>query len=443
MLNLLGPQGRFCDGLSRRSFLSIGSLAVGGLTLPRLLHAEQLAGRRVSGTRSIIMVYLSGGLAHQDSFDLKPDAPDGIRGEFKPIDTNVPGIQIGELLPKLSTLADKFALVRSIVGLRDEHSSFQTITGHGMGESQRNGHPHFGSIVSKVHGPSDPITPPFIDLFPTMQHRPYNSPGPGVLGPNHAGVKADGEDVASMKLRYISHEQFSSRRQLLDAVDGLRREIDNVPLGGAATNYERAFDVLTSSKLVNALDVLQEDPAVRARYTGGSTKHQGDGAPLWNDHLLMARRLVEAGVRVVTVAYGFWDTHGGNFRHMKQNLPVVDAGLSSLIEDIHQRGLDRDVTLLVWGEFGRTPKINKDAGRDHWPRVNGCLFSGGGLRMGQVIGSTDKHADSAATRPVHYHDVIATAYHTLGIDPHEFFRDVSERPTPILPGTAQVIRELV
>jgi hypothetical protein len=443
MLNLLGPQGRFCDGMSRRSFLSIGSLAVGELTLPGLLRAEQLAGRSVSGTKSIIMVYLSGGLAHQDSFDLKPDAPDGIRGEFKPIETNVPGIQIGELLPKLSTLADKFALVRSIVGLRDEHSSFQTITGHGMNESQRNGIPHFGSIVSKVQGPSDPITPPFIDLFPTMQHRPYNAPGPGSLGPNHAGVKADGEDVASMKLRYISPEQFTSRRQLLDAVDGLRREIDSVPLGGAATNYERAFDVLTSSKLVNALDVSLEDPAVRARYTGGSTKHQGDGAPLWNDHLLMARRLVEAGVRVVTVAYGFWDTHGGNFRHMKQNLPVVDAGLSSLIEDIHQRGLDRDVTLLVWGEFGRTPKINKDAGRDHWPRVNGCLFAGGGLRTGQVVGSTDKHADSAATRPVHYHDVIATAYHTLGIDPHEFFRDVSERPTPILPGTAQAIRELV
>jgi hypothetical protein len=246
-----------------------------------------------------------------------------------------------------------------------------------------------------------------------------------------------------MKLRYISPEQFTSRRQLLDAVDGLRREIDSVPLGGAATNYERAFDVLTSSKLVNAIDVTRENPELRARYTGGSTKHQGDGAPLWNDHLLMARRLVEAGVRVVTVAYGFWDTHGGNFRHMKQNLPVVDAGLSSLIEDIHHRGLDRDVTLLVWGEFGRTPKINKDAGRDHWPRVNGCLFAGGGLRTGQVVGSTDKHADSAATRPVHYHDVLATAYHTLGIDPHEFFRDVSERPTAILPGTAQVIRELV
>ena len=443
MLNLLGPQARFCDGLSRRSFLSVGTLAIGGLTLPQLLRAEQAAGRRTSGTKSIIMVYLSGGLAHQDSFDLKPNAPDGIRGEFKPIDTNVPGIQIGELLPKLAASMDKIALVRSIVGLRDEHSSFQTITGHGMGESQRNGHPHFGSIVSKMQGPSDPITPPFIDLFPTMQHRPYNSPGPGALGPNFAGVKTDGEDLASMKLRYISPAQFSHRRELLDAFDGFRRGVESVPLGGANANFERAFDVLTSSKLVDALDVSKEDPAVRARYSGGSNKHQGDGAQLWNDQLLIARRLVEAGVRVVTVGYGFWDTHGGNFKHLQKNLPVFDAGIASLVQDIHDRNLDQDVTLLVWGEFGRTPKINKDAGRDHWPRVNGALFSGGGLRTGQVIGSTDKQADSAATRPVHYHDVIATAYHCLGIDPHEFFRDISERPTASLPGTAQVIRELV
>jgi uncharacterized protein (DUF1501 family) len=201
--------------------------------------------------------------------------------------------------------------------------------------------------------------------------------------------------------------------------------------------------VLTSSKLVEAMDVEREDAKVRERYGRGSPKHQGDGAPLWNDQLLIARRLVEAGVRCVTVAYGFWDTHGGNFSHLRQNLPPFDQGISALAEDLHQRGLDRDVTLLVWGEFGRTPKINKQAGRDHWPAVNGALFAGGDLRTGQVIGSTDKLGAYAVSRPVHFQDVLATAYHALGIDPHTFVKDMTDRPVALLPSQAQPIRELI
>jgi uncharacterized protein (DUF1501 family) len=159
--------------------------------------------------------------------------------------------------------------------------------------------------------------------------------------------------------------------------------------------------------------------------------------------LLVARRLVEAGVRCVTVAYGFWDTHGGNFSHLRQNLPVFDRGIAALVRDIYERGLDKDVTLAVWGEFGRTPKINKDAGRDHWPRVNGALLAGGGLRTGQAIGTTDALADSAKDRPIHYQDVLTTLYHTLGIDPHDLVRDISDRPVPILPATTYAIRELM
>ncbi|RPI83543.1 MAG: DUF1501 domain-containing protein, partial [Planctomycetaceae bacterium] len=193
----------------------------------------------------------------------------------------------------------------------------------------------------------------------------------------------------------------------------------------------------------DALDVEKEDPAVRERYGKGSPKHQGDGAPLWNDQLLMARRLVEAGVRCVTVAYGFWDTHGNNFAHLKGNLPVFDQGIAALVQDLSERGLERDVTVVVWGEFGRTPKINKDAGRDHWARVNGALIAGGGLRTGQVIGSTDGLADSAKDRPIHYLDVLATLYQTLGIDPRELVRDLQDRPIPVLPSSTQVIRELV
>ena len=164
---------------------------------------------------------------------------------------------------------------------------------------------------------------------------------------------------------------------------------------------------------------------------------------MWNDQLLIARRLVEAGARCVTVAYGFWDTHGGNFRWLRRHLPLFDQGISALIEDLHYRGLDRDVTVVVWGEFGRTPKINKDAGRDHWARVNSALLFGGGMPGGQVIGSTDKTGGSAASHPVPYLDVLATIYHNLGIDPHAFIHDASNRPVYVLPPTAAPIRELM
>ena len=187
----------------------------------------------------------------------------------------------------------------------------------------------------------------------------------------------------------------------------------------------------------------REDPRLRDRYGIGSPKPLGDGAPMWNDQLLIARRLVEAGARCVTVAYGFWDTHGGNFDRSEQQLPLFDQGISALVEDIHARGLDRDVTVVVWGEFGRTPKINKDAGRDHWARVNSALLSGGGMKVGQVIGSTDKLGGSAASQPIHYQDVLATIYHNIGIDPHAFIQDKADRPVPILPPTAEPIRELI
>jgi uncharacterized protein (DUF1501 family) len=274
-----------------------------------------------------------------------------------------------------------------------------------------------------------------------MQHKPYNSPGPGYLGRPYAAVRADGEDLASMKLRYVSSAQFHERRRLLQEFDSFRRGVDDA--GDMDLVYQRAFDVLTSSKLVDALDLEKEDPAVRALYGKGSPKHLGDGAPLWNEQLLIARRLVEAGVRCVTVAYGFWDTHGNNFRHMRTHLPTFDQGIAGLVEDIYARGLDQDVTVLVWGEFGRTPKINNNAGRDHWARVNSALLAGGGMRVGQVIGSTDSLADSAASRPVHYQDVLATVYHNLGIDPHTFVRDVSDRPVPVLPESARPIAELI
>lgn len=432
---------RYCDGVSRRSFLRAGALGVGGLSLSQLLQAEQSAGTR--GHKAIIMVYLSGGISHQDTFDLKPEAPPEIRGEFLPIATTVPGIEISEKLPRLAQVAHRYTLLRSVVGQRDEHSSFQNLVGYSMGETQREGYPNFGSVIAKVHGPTRPTVPPFVDLFPTMQHRPYNSTGAGYLGSKYHQVRADGEDLASMKLRFIERAQLDKRRELLHSLNDFRREVDRGLLADVEESYRKAFEVLTSSEVVEALDVTKEDPKVREKYSGGSSKHLGDGAPLWNDQLLQARRLVEAGVRIVTVAYGFWDTHGNNFRHLNKHLPAFDAGLATLIDDIYDRGLDREVTLVVWGEFGRTPKINKDAGRDHWAAVQSALVAGGGMPVGQVIGSTDKTAAYAEDRPVNYRDVLATIYRVMDINPHDYIRDASERPMLIMPESARPIRELV
>jgi hypothetical protein len=442
MFTLFGPRRRFCDGVSRRSFLTIGGLAMGGIGLPTLLQAEERVGKRHS-QKAVIMVYLSGGLAHQDTFDLKPNAPVEVRGEFRPIPTKVPGVQIGELLPKTAAVMDKVAVIRSIYGLRDEHSSWQNLTGYPMSVAQREGRPNFGSVVARLQGSTDRVMPPYVDLFPTMQHRPYNIPGPGFLGRVCSGVKVDGGDVAVMKLQDLSHAQLSDRRRLLEHFDHFRHAVDSAEVRGLDAFYERAFDVLTSSKMVEALDVEREPAAIRDRYGRGSSRHLGDGAPMWNDQLVMARRLVEAGVRVVTVAYGFWDTHGNNFKYLRRHLPLFDQGISALVEDLHARGLDRDVSVVVWGEFGRTPKINKDAGRDHWARVNGALLFGGGMRVGQVIGATDATAAYAKDQPIHYQDVLATVYHNLGISPHATVEDISGRPTPLLPSTAQPIERLI
>jgi hypothetical protein len=436
MLTILGPRGRHCDNVSRRSFLRVGAFGVGGLTLPGLLRAESGRGK---SHKSVIMVYLSGGMAHQDTFDLKPNAPAEVKGEFRPIATSVPGVQFGEHLPMLAKCMDKLVLVRSLVGQRDEHSSWQSYTATTMDAAKREQKPHFGSVVAKMQGQTDVVMPAFVDLSPTMQHKPYNSPGAAMLGRTAAPVKVDGDEVAVMKTLAVPADRLADRKALLDTVDQFRRTADRSTAVPADTFHDRAFEVLTSSKLVEALDVTRESPRLRDRYGRGSPKHLGDGAPQWNDQLLMARRLVEAGCRVVTVAYGFWDTHGNNFKYLKNQLPLFDQGISALVEDLYARGLDRDVTVCVWGEFGRTPKINKDAGRDHWARVNFGLLSGGGMRTGQVIGSTDSAAAEAKADPIPYPDVLATVYHALGLDPHAMVTDVSNRPAPLLPGGARVI----
>ena len=442
MLTLLGKRSRFCDDIDRRSFVKIGSLGLTGMSLADLTRIEA-ASTAGSTAHSVIMVYLSGGISHQDTVDLKPNAPAEVRGEFNPIPTNVAGIQFCELLPKLSQVADRLTILRSLVGQRDEHTSHQNVTGYPRTIALRENRPHIGGVVGKMLGPTTHLAPAAIDLFPTMQHQPYNSSGAGVLGNQYDPLRADGDQLEVMKLNQINRDQFDARRQLLDSLTQMRRDLDAGKLTEFDTAQKQAVDVLTSGHVVNALDVEREDPKVLERYGRGSKTHLGDGAPMWNDQLVMARRLVEAGVRLVTVAYGFWDTHGKNFRHLKSKLPLFDQGISALIADIYERGLADHVTVLVWGEFGRTPKINHKAGRDHWAPVNSAILSGGGMRMGQVIGATDKIAGEVNERPIDYRDVLATVYHQLGIDSTHLIRDRAERPIAILPGHRQPIPELL
>jgi hypothetical protein len=435
----------------RRTFLQVGSLALGGLSLPQLLRAESRSGK-ASPHKAVIMVFLSGGPPHQDMVDLKPDAPADVRGEFHPIRTNVPGLDVCEHLPRLAGMMDRFAVVRSLVGSEGHHSAFQCVTGRTQQNQPGGGWPSFGSVVSKVQGPVTEAVPPFVGLSPKMKTSTWANPGQaGFLGMAHAPFKPNADGMASMVLKGITVDQLGDRTSLMRRFDKLRRDADaNGNVEGADEYSRQALDILTSSTLADALDLEKEDTRLRDRYGRGSPEPAGygDAGPLLNDYFLAARRLVEAGARVVTLAYGRWDwhgkPHGTTFENARHHLPMLDRGLSALIEDLHDRGLDQDVSVVVWGEFGRTPKINKDGGRDHWPAVACALLAGGGMKTGQVIGSTDRLADHARDRPVHFQEVFATLYQNLGIDlSSTTVKDLTGRPHYLVDAGITPIRELV
>ncbi|MCO6454927.1 MAG: DUF1501 domain-containing protein [Pirellulaceae bacterium] len=419
MLRISGSAYRLCDGLSRRDFLRVGALGLGGLTLPGLLRAEAQAGIR-SSHKSVIMIYMAGAPSHQDMYDLKMDAPAEIRGEFRPIATSVPGIQICEHLPRLAAIMDRLVPLRSVYGSPNgAHDSFICYTGRSTLNQPPGDWPSFGATISALQGPVNQAVPPFIGLAPNAGHPPYGSPGlPGFLGVGHAAFRPSGPARDDMVLKGMSVEQLSDRRQLLAGLDRLRRDLDaQGTMAGMDEITEQALSILTSNRLAEALDLSREDPAVRQRYGTGDPKNFGDGAPRNLEHFLLARRLVEAGARVVTLNFGRWDFHSDNFNGLKNtHLPLFDQGLSALIEDLHQRGLDQDVSVVAWGEFGRTPRINEAAGRDHWPQVGGGLLAGGGMRTGQVIGATDRLGAEIADRPVHFGEVLSTLYRNLGLD---------------------------
>jgi len=447
MLRILGERQKLCDGLSRRHFLQIGGLALGGLTLPQLLKAESQQGIHHS-QKSVIMIYLTGGPPHQDMFDLKPNAPTDIRGEFRPISTNLPGVQIGEHMPRLAKMMDKVSVLRTLVGSDGRHSSFQCLTGRRFGNQPQGGWPAIGSVLSKIRGPVDASVPPDVNLFMKMAHSPYNHSGPGFLGAAHQAFQPDGEVLANMVLDNVTLQRLNDRRALLEKVDSYRRKVDALAATQSLDPFtEQALSVLTSSKLVNALDLEKEDPKVRARYGKDDPKclpysHLGYKAIM--SKFLKARRLVEAGVRCVTVTFADFDWHGGNFSNGRKVLPLLDQGLTALINDLYDRGLEKEVTVVAWGEFGRTPKINKSAGRDHWTRVACGLVAGGGMQSGQVIGTTNKFAEEPIDRPVHFQEVFATIYRNLGIDvAHPQLTDLNGRPRYLVDDGHKPVAELV
>jgi len=462
MLTILGRERfGYCDGVTRRDFLKLGGLALGGLSFPQLLQAEAKAGIKGSH-KSIIMVFLAGGPPHMDMFDLKPEAPAGIRGEYRPIATNVPGLDVCEHMPRLARMMDRFVVIRSLVGAGGEHSAGQCLTGYRDPISRaQGGRPSLGSVVSRLQGAAHPDIPPFVGLAPRTAHAPWGDPGdPGYLGLAHAPFvpfrteEGGGDDRGNRRRRSkvvgldldqtaVTPQRLTGRRSLLCDLDSLRRTLDrSEAMQGMDTFTQRAFDVLSSRRVFEALDVTREDPRLRARYGIGDMKREDDGPPCCMDHFLMARRLVEAGVRVVTLAFGRWDTHSQNFRSCRNRIPKLDNALATLMDDLYARGLEKDVSVVVWGEFGRTPKINRDAGRDHWPPVNFALLAGGGMRTGQVIGSTDKNAAYAKDRPITFQNVFATLYQNLGIDPSAAVTDRSGRPMYLL-DEQQPIREVI
>ena len=406
MFGFTGAARRFCDGVSRRDFLKVGATGIAGLSLPGLLRAEAAAGAKATG-RSIINIYLPGGPTHMDTFDLKPLAPKEFRGEFMPIATKVAGMEICELMPMLASVADKTVIVRSTTGVNNEHNPAQSDSGWSERDLKSlGGRPGVGAVLSKVCGPAVTTdrgtAPTSVDL--------NNWGKSGYLGPMHMPFRPDGAARQNLTLnKMVAESRFTERNELLAGFDRFRAETDAKGMMEALDSFEqRAVSLITSGHVSAALETSKESPELLERY--GIKKNRD------NERFLLARKLVQAGCRSVALSWGGWDTHSNNFESMRKQLPALDRALSALIEDLEHHGmLDRTI-ILMSGEFGRTPRINGGAGRDHWPQASFFFMAGGGLKTGQVIGSTNRNGERPDDRPVHIQEVFATVYHQLGID---------------------------
>ncbi|HAA71970.1 MAG: hypothetical protein CMJ70_00050 [Planctomycetaceae bacterium] len=468
MLSVQGPEFRQCDGMTRRRFLTAGALGAGGLTLADLFRNEASAGIAASD-RAIINIHLDGGPPQMDTIDLKPNAPSEVRGEFQPIATRIPGFQVCELMPRLAAMADRFSYIRSLVGAAGQHDAFQCQSGFRKANmAALGGRPAMGCALTRLRGSSDDPAPTFVDL---LQGRPLvrNSARPGFLGPSFKPFRPDISKIFPRPLEVgmvkelaalgnnhttslalndtLDAKRLGDRASLLTELDRVKCELDASGNMEALDRFhQQAASILTSGRFADALDLSKIAPHELKRYTAPASSVERFVTA--DDHrsmrkFLLARRLVEAGVRCVSVSFSDFDTHSGNFTRMKHMLPILDQGLTALVSDLEERGMLDHVTIVAWGEFGRTPKINKNAGRDHWPQVAPAILTGGGMNLGQVIGATDRTAATATSRPIHYKDVFATLYHTIGIDPHHAtVIDPTGRPQYLL-DHGQPISELV
>lgn len=439
---------KYCDQLSRRDLLRVGAVAAPfglGMSLPGLLEAQSADSPSAANREvSLILLFLEGGPSTIDAFDLKPNAPSEFRGEFRPISTNVSGIEVCEHLPRLSQHADKFALLRNFTHTDSSHgpADHWMLTGYaaraGFNESLKpnNQYPSYGSIIAKELGPRGSV-PPYVCL-PKM----HNSAGAAYLGATAApfvvNANPNAPNFAVPDLApplNVPSDRLGNRRELLQTVDRFRQTAEaqaNQSAKTLSTFQQKALQLMTSSETKAAFDIAQEPDALRDRY----------GRHSLGQSCLMARRLVEAGVRCVTLNHTNWDTHFNNFNILKDDLlPQLDSGLSALLSDLHERGLQRRTLVVVFGEFGRTPRINKDAGRDHWGPSNCIFLSGGGIAGGLVVGATNARGEKPADNPVGPADLAATVFERLGINAQKEFQTPEGRPIKIA-NDGRVLREL-
>jgi hypothetical protein len=409
------------------------------LTLGDLLRLRANEPNQATRRTSVILVWLGGGPSHIDMYDMKPSAPAEFRGDFREAATNVAGVRMCELLPAEARIMDKLAIVRSVTHTNPGHSmgSHWMMTGYVPTiETSGNLQPSAGSVAARMRGANAERMPGYVCV-----PNPPGHAGAAYLGvaynPFTPGNDPNGANFEVRDLRLaggIDLSRFRNRQELLHGLDRIRRDFD---AAGNAEGYDRfyreAFEIVTSPQCREAFDISRERDALRDKY----------GRHTWGQSALLARRLVQAGVTFVTVNMGGWDTHQNNFSELRtRKLAPYDQAVAALVEDIYERGLDRDVLVVTYGEFGRTPRINNQAGRDHWPGAMSVLFSGGGLRMGQTVGSTDSRAEYPTSRAFGPQDVLATMYHVLGIDYRHEFRDAAQRPFPIL-NQGRPIQELV
>jgi Protein of unknown function (DUF1501) len=453
MLTLWGRPRRFCDGIQRRAFMRIGA-GLGGLTLVDMLRGRAQPAPAAKRPKSIIFLLLGGGPSHIDMYDLKPDARPEVRGEFKPIHTNVPGFDICELFPLQAKIADRPAVARGVVFQQASHTLSEVYTGlppvepdQDFDATTMSPRPAFGSIVSRLRGSAPDAMPRYVDCgYMAERRKRWTLYAGAAHEPFVYSRGAADQQLRNLELRQdVGRQRLQDRKQLLQSFDTIRRNIDrHLDQGQMGPLQARALEMITSGKVREAFDLGKEPDKVRQRYGKGSFSSRPGNGPYYYDHepVLLARRLVEAGVSVVTCDVGaIWDMHADIFPYCRLQLPLLDHLLHNLLTDLHERGLDKDVAVVMLGEFGRTPHIEL-TGRSHWPQNGFVLFAGGGLRTGQVIGESDAKGAHPKTRRLSCQNVLATCYHVLGIDPEQSLNDLTGRPVPLLDDRAP-ISELV